>query len=209
VQIWHLEQKKTMQEFQIIESKIYEIRGHKVMLDFQLAEMYQVETRILNQAVKRNVKRFPEDFMFQLTTEEWNMLSQFVMTYPTKRPKTALPVAFTEQGVAMLSGLLNSDVAIAVNISIMRAFVMVRQLMLNPPIDKVNQLQHEVKELKQYIEEIFTDYNDINEDTRLQLELINETLAEMQTKSTFLGKPRRKIGFFSEEQRKNNEDMIE
>jgi hypothetical protein len=198
-----------MQEFQIVESKIHEIRGHKVMLDFQLAEMYQVETRILNQAVKRNAKRFPEDFMFQLTTEEWNMLSQFVMTYPTKRPKTALPFAFTEQGVAMLSGLLNSDVAIAVNISIMRAFVMVRQLMINPPGEKNYVQKHELTELKQYLEEIFTDYNDINEDTRLQLELINETLAEMQSKNTFSAKPRRKIGFFSEEQRKNKEDMIE
>lgn len=99
------------------------------MLDFDLAELYEVETRVLNQAVKRNIKRFPKDFMFQLTEKEWEMMSsQIVMTY--KRPKTALPLAFTEQGLAMLSGVLNSDKAIKVNISIMRAFVVLRQFAL-------------------------------------------------------------------------------
>lgn len=88
----------------IIQSKIYEIRGQKVMLDFDLAEMYQVETRVLNQSVKRNIQRFPEDFMFQMTSEEWSdMSSQFVMTSRLKRPKTALLLAFTEHGVVMLS----------------------------------------------------------------------------------------------------------
>ncbi len=111
---------------QVIQNKIYEIRGQRVMLDFDLAAMYQVETRILNQAVKRNRERFPKDFAFQLTTEEWDkMSSQFVMT-STKRPKCAIPNVFTEQGVAMLSGLLNSDVAIQANIVIMRAFVSMR-----------------------------------------------------------------------------------
>lgn len=87
----------------IIQSKIYEIRGQKVMLDFDLAEMYQVETRVLNQSVKRNIQRFPEDFMFQMTSEEWSdMSSQFVMTSRLKRPKTALPLAFTEHSVVML-----------------------------------------------------------------------------------------------------------
>ena len=86
-----------MNGLQLIQSKIYEIRGQKVMLDFDLAEMYEVETRVLNQAVKRNIERFPEDFMFQLTAEEWqNMSSQFVMTSRSKRPKTAMPLAFTE-----------------------------------------------------------------------------------------------------------------
>jgi len=163
------------------------------MLDFDLAEMYQVETRVLNQAVKRNLNRFPADFMFQLSQEEWNamrsqfatadsMSSQFVMTSRSKRPKTALPFAFTEQGVAMLSGLLKSDVAISMNISIMRAFVAVRQLIFNAPVDDAKELRNEIKELKQYIEEVFEDYNDINDDTRMQLELINETLAELQVK---------------------------
>jgi len=193
-----------------IENKIYEIRGVQVMLDFDLARMYEVETRVLNQAVKRNNKRFPEDFMFQLTKEEWSMLSQIVMTYPAKRPKTALPFAFTEQGVAMLSGLINSDVAITVNIRIMRAFVAVRQMLFNPPINKTNELQREMQELKQYIEDVFTDYNDINEDTRLQLEQINRSLAEMQVQNRRPpSKPRRKIGFYTDEQRKNNDDIIE
>lgn len=111
-----------------LQSKIYEIRNLKVMLDFDLAELYEIETRILNQAVKRNIKRFPNDFMFQLTTEEWeNMSSQIVTTYSSTRPKKAIPYVFTEQGVAMLSGILNSDIAINVNIAIMRTFVMMRK----------------------------------------------------------------------------------
>jgi hypothetical protein len=102
------------------------------MLDFDLAELYQVETRVLNQSVKRNSDRFPFDFRFQITKEEWVLMSsQIVMTYLHKRPKVALPFAFTEQGVAMLSGILNSKRAIEVNISIMRAFVSIRQLSLS------------------------------------------------------------------------------
>jgi len=122
---------KNSAEFSIIQN-IYEIRGVKVMLDFDLAEMYEVETRVLNQSVKRNIRRFPDDFMFQLTKDEWkNMSSQFVMTSRTKRPKSSVPYAFTEQGIAMLSGLLNSEIAIDTNILIMRAFVAIRQYALN------------------------------------------------------------------------------
>ena len=107
-------------ELILVQNLIHEIRGKKVMLDFDLARLYRVETRVLNQSVKRNLKRFPLDFMFQLTADEWaNISSQIVMT--SNRPKSALPFAFTEQGVAMLSGLLHSDVAI------MRAFVQVRE----------------------------------------------------------------------------------
>ena len=98
-------------ELILVQNLIHEFRGKKVMLDFDLARLYQVETRVLNQSVKRNLKRFPPDFMFQLTEEEWiTNSSQIVMT--SNRPKSALPYAFTEQGVAMLSGLLKSDVAI-------------------------------------------------------------------------------------------------
>ena len=96
-------------QVQNIQHKIYEIRGQKVILDFDLAELYEVETRALNQAVKRNIDIFPEDFLFQLTSAEWkslSMSSQFVMTYPSKRPKTALPLAFTEHGVTMLANVL-------------------------------------------------------------------------------------------------------
>lgn len=185
-----------LMELAIIQSKIYDIRGVKVMLDFDLAEMYGVETRVMNQAVKRNLKRFPDDFMFQLTETEWKGISsQFVMTSRAKRPKSAIPFVFTEQGVAMLSGLLNSDVAIEANIRIMRAFVFVRNMLTNPPMDELSELKKEVRELKEYMEEVFTDYNDINEDTRMQLELINESLAELQAQKKLSGKPRNPIGF--------------
>ena len=108
-------------ELDIIQNKIYEVRGTRVMLDFDLAELYQVETRVLNQSVKRNIKRFPQDFMFQLTAEEWiSMSSQIVTTSPNKRPKTAMPYAFTEYGVIMLASLLRSDLAIEVSVFITR-----------------------------------------------------------------------------------------
>ena len=91
-----------MNEVQVIQNKIYEIRGQRVMLDFDLAMLYCVETRVLNQAVKRNRERFPADFMFQITAEEWSFISsQFVMTSRLKRPKSALPLAFTEHGALM------------------------------------------------------------------------------------------------------------
>ena len=185
-----------MNELQLIQSKIYEIRGQKVMLDFDLAEMYEVETRVLNQAVKRNIERFPDDFMFQLTAEEWQkMSSQFVMTSRSKRPKTAMPLAFTEHGVVMLSSVLRSNIAIQTSILIVRAFVAIRQLIANPPVDRGGELEKQMKELKDYIEEVFTDYNDINEDTRMQLELINRTLAELQARKKIEEKPRNPIGF--------------
>ncbi|MEG1007569.1 MAG: ORF6N domain-containing protein [Bacteroides sp.] len=183
-----------MMELQRIQNKIYEIRGQKVMLDFDLAEMYQVETRVLNQAVKRNIKRFPPDFMFQLTTDEWEILkSQFVISSWGGTRK--LPFAFTEQGLAMLSGVLNSDIAIQVNINIMRAFVAVRQLIANPPVDRVGQLESQMQELRNYMEEVFADYNDINDDTRMQLELINQTLAELQANNMKRDTSRKPIGF--------------
>lgn len=110
-----------------------------------------------------------------------------------------LPYAFTEQGLAMLSGVLNSDIAIEVNINIMRAFVAVRQLISTSPADRIGKLEQEVQDLKAYIEEVFTDYNDINDDTRMQLELINQTLAEMQAQRKVNGKPRNPIGFIKPE----------
>ena len=184
-----------MNQLQTIQSKIYEIRGQRVMLDRDLAELYQVETRVLNQAVKRNIERFPEDFMFQLSSEEWQILkSQFVISSWGGVRK--LPYVFTEQGVAMLSSVLRSATAIQVNINIMRAFIAVRQLIANPPVDKVSLLQQEVKELKAYMEEVFADQNDINEDIRMQIELINQTLAELQVRHKEREKtPRPRIGF--------------
>ena len=189
-----------MNQLELIQSKIYEIREQRVMLDFDLAALYQVETRVLNQAVKRNMKRFPSDFMFQLTSDEWAILkSQFVISSWGGTRK--LPYAFTEQGLAMLSGVLNSDIAIQVNINIMRAFVAVRQMLANPPIDRLGNIEKEVKELKEYIEEVFADYNDINDDTRMRLELINQTLAELQVQKKIENKPRNPIGFIKPEKK--------
>jgi hypothetical protein len=119
-------------QLQTIQNKIYEFRGQKIMLDFDLAELYEVETRVLNQTVKRNIDIFPNDFMFQLTVKEWEtMLSQIVMTYPVKRPKTALPLAFTEHGVTMLSNVLKSKKARLTSIAIVRAFIALKQFALN------------------------------------------------------------------------------
>jgi len=152
--------KYNMRIIKSIQNRIYEIRGEKVMLDFDLAALYEVETRVLNQAIKRNIKRFPKDFMFQLSYEEFenlrfqieasekSMSSQFVMTYSKKRPKTALPYAFTEQGVAMLSGILNSDKAIAMNIAIMRAFVEIRRVLIQE-----GDLREQLKQIKERIGE--------------------------------------------------------
>jgi len=151
-----------MQIIQSIQNRIYEIRGERVMLDRDLAALYEVETRVFNQAVKRNSKRFPKDFMFRLIKAEWedlrfqietsekSMSSQFVMTYPDKRPLSALPYAFTEQGVAMLSGILNSDRAINMNIAIMRAFVEVRRVLLK---------QTDIKEQLRLIQERITEHD--------------------------------------------------
>ena len=120
-------------ELQIIQKRIFEIRGQRVMLDSHLAELYEVETRVLNQAVSRNNTRFPSDFIFQLTENEYETLtSQIVIAKKDNRGgRRSLPYVFTEQGVAMLSGVLNSDKAIAVNIAIMRTFVMIRQVALS------------------------------------------------------------------------------
>lgn len=116
---------------EIIENRIIELRGHKVMLDFHLADLYEIETRVLKQAVRRNLNRFPSDFMFELSDNEINSLvSQFVIPSKSKLGG-AVPFAFTEQGVAMLSSVLNSEKAIAINIAVMRTFVSLRQFALN------------------------------------------------------------------------------
>ena len=192
-----------MADLQLIQSKIYEIRGHKVMINRDLAELYQVTTGNLNKSVQRNIKRFPSDFMFQLTKEEFDQLKTnliFQNGISNWGGTRKLPYAFTEQGPAMLSGISNSDTAIQVNINIMRAFVAVRRLISNPPVDKNAELREEMKKLKDYMEEIFADQNDINEDTRIQLELINQTLAELQVHQKLSDKPRRPIGFIRQEE---------
>ena len=178
-----------------IRNKIYEIRGQRVMLDRDLAELYGVTTGNLNKAVKRNIRRFPCDFMFQLTKEEWDSLRFQIGILDVGRGKYTkfLPHAFTEQGLAMLSGVLNSDIAIEVNISIMRAFVSLRQI---AAIVKQSDLIEMRKEILAYIDDILADQNDINESTRAQLDAISEALAELQPRDP---KPRRRIGFIQDQ----------
>lgn len=154
-----------MQVIRSIQNSIYELRGERIMLDFDLAALYEVETKVFNQAVKRNIQRFPKDFMFQLTKEEWqHMRSQIVTSYEEgigiykdgnahsvintlkKRRSDFIPYAFTEQGVAMLSGVLNSDKAIQMNIAIIRAFVEVRRVLLQQSDMKV-----QLRELKERV----------------------------------------------------------
>ena len=143
-------------ELQLIRQKIYEVRGQKVMLDFDLAALYEVETRMLKQAVRRNLERFPEDFMFELDeTEVQKLVSQIVI--PSKSYfGGALPFAFTEQGVAMLSGILKSRKAIQVNIAIMRAFVEFRRYALT-----YNELAQKITELETKFEQEFADVHEV------------------------------------------------
>lgn len=136
-------------QLQQIQNKIYEIRGQKVMLDFDLAELYETETKRLKEAVRRNIERFPPDFMFEITREEYTSLRTKSATLEKGRGKYSKfnPFAFTEQGVAMLASVLNSSKAIQVNISIIRVFVMVRQYALTH------------KDLTEKLKELETRYN--------------------------------------------------
>lgn len=165
------------------------------MLDRDLASIYGIETRVLKQAVKRNLKRFPIDFMFELNPIELDGLTSQFVTSNGRGGNRYMPYAFTEQGVAMLSSVLNSDVAIEININIMRAFVAVRQMLAKPKPDQLSILEDRVNKLEKYIEEVITDINDVNEDTRMQIELVNESLAEMRADSMPLRKRRNGIGF--------------
>ena len=213
-------------EVEVIRHRIYEVRGLRVMLDRDLAELYGVETRALNQAVKRNIDRFPDDFLFRLNKNEWTFLksqivisntdattadnkdvatngdslkSQFVIS--NRGGDRALPYAFTELGIAMLSSVLRSETAIQVNINIMRAFVAIRHAVsawqgVNL---KVEQLSHKVDQLNNYVEEILHDQNDINrmqEETNteiaLQIEAINDALDQLREKPST---PRKRIGY--------------
>ena len=150
-------------QLQVIQQKIYEIRGKKVMLDDDLAELYEVLTKNLNLSVKRNLKRFPPDFMFQLTKSEWDMINSLRLQNATLESgrgkyRKYLPYAFTEQGVAMLSGVLHSNKAIDVNITIMRAFIALKQFALSNM-----ELNHKLKELEEKYNKQFKDvYEAIN-----------------------------------------------
>tara|TARA_B100000614_G_C14548131_1_gene492881 strand:- start:1901 stop:2422 length:522 start_codon:yes stop_codon:yes gene_type:complete len=162
-----------------ITGKIYTIRGIKVMLDRDLASLYEVETRVLNQAVKRHMKRFPDDFMFQLTQQEFkNLKSQFVTSSWGGVRK--MPHAFTEQGVAMLSGILNSDRAIEVNIQIMRTFTQLRHSLL------------ETQDLRLAVEELRKDLKALNRKTDDKFKVVFSVLDKLIKEDD---KPKKKIGF--------------
>ncbi len=166
-------------ELQLIQNKIYEIRGLKVMLDFDLAVMYNVETRVLKQSVKRNLYRFPSDFMFQLTKLEWNELITNCDNLPSGvKFSPANPYAFSEQGVSMLSSILKSKTAIEVNITIMRAFVFIRQYALTH-----NDLTIKLKEIEVKYDQQFSDV----------FEAINYLLNKDKIATT--QKERKKIGY--------------
>ena len=190
-----------MDELERIKSLIYEIRGVKVMLDKDLADLYHVTTGNLNKAVKRNIRRFPSDFMFQLNKTEFEQLKSdliFQNGISSWGGTRKLPFAFTEQGVAMLSGVLHSDIAIDANISIMRAFVALRRL---PALIRNTDLIEAKREIMDYIDDILSDQNEINESTRAQLDAISTALAELQAsrcQNSTLNK-RRPIGFIQPE----------
>ena len=192
---------------EVIKNTIYDIRGQKVMLDHDLASIDGVKTSSLNQAVKRNMDRFPEDFMFRLTEEEWEqlllsgMISQFVTSSLSKRKKTAPPFALTEHGAVMLASVLHSSIAVQMSVMVTRAFIAMRQAistMLSMNL-RMEQISHKVEQLNAYVEEILHDQNDINEqqeqtnmEVAVQLQAINDALGQLRNTKA---KPRKPIGF--------------
>lgn len=196
---------KDMDALEPIKRKIYEVRGRKVMLDSDLAALYGVETKNLKRAVRANIERFPADFMFELTKEEYDSLrcKKFTLeSEDTDNPivltsqnaiinkggrgqhSKYLPYAFTREGIAMLSGLLRSEVAIQANISIMRAFFQMQEALLivgNTQL-QLEQIRSEIKQLSTNMNEALADQNDINEQTRAQLDAISDALTELQSK---------------------------
>lgn len=193
-----------MDELSVIENKIYEIRGQKVMLDFDLAEMYEVETKYLKRIVRRNMIRFPEDFLFQLSNEELNSLTIKLRCQIGTSNKGGLryaPFAFTEQGVAMLSGLLNSPRAIQVNINIMRAFVRMRQYLLT------HAPKQELEELRKRIEYLEEDIASDRENYEQQFDELFSAFARLsatiQSKTAPLGRVEVK-GFRKDNNEKDN-----
>ena len=181
----------------IVQNLIYEIRGQKVMLDSDLARLYQVETKVLNQAVRRNIKRFPEDFMFQLDNKEFANLKSQIVTSSWGGRRTP-PLAFTEEGIAMLSSVLHSDVAIAANISILRAFVKVREylLMVSTVSAEVKELRAKVDLLAMQQEENLGAVNDLSEDVRQDIDNLYLAISELSSRIEEKKQiPRRKIGF--------------
>ena len=211
---------KNMNELEKIQYRIHEIRGQKVMLDFDLAALYGVQTKRLNEQVKRNIERFPEDFMFQLTKGEWvilqsqiattkyaenediSILRSQIATTKGMRMKRSLPYAFTENGVAMLSSVLRSPLAIQMNIGIMRVFTEIRRMAASLALPDSNaELRKEIQAVRDEMNEILADQNEINEDTRAQLDAISTALAELQDNRT--QRRRRTIGFIQQDKKES------
>ena len=191
-----------MNEIKEIRSRIHTIRGKQVMLDKDLAELYGVHTRDLNKAVKRNIERFPDDFMFQLTKEEMsNLMFQFGTSSWGGTRK--LPFAFTEQGVAMLSGVLRSPIAVEVNIRIMRTFVAVRQYLVSSKCGNC-QLEAEVKRLAAYIEEVLADANERDEMMEKKIDKIENTIDVLQADVAML-----QANLYQEEQEAKEKRIFE
>lgn len=194
-----------------VQSLIHLIRGERVILDRDLAALYGVEVAQLNRQVKRNIERFPEDFMFQLTNQEVTNLrcQNGISSWGGDRHQ---PHAFTEEGVAMLSGLLRSPVAIKVNIQIMRAFVYMKNTLsaINETTLRQDKLELEVENLRNYVEDILRDQNDTNEIVGAQMEAINESLAELAVKVDGLTQkkqtPRNAVGFEAAAKRYEEEE---
>lgn len=208
-----------MNEIELIQQKIYEVNGKNIMFDDDLAALYEVETKRLKEAVKRNIKRFPSDFMFEVTPQERKKaIENQILTKSIDNDKVTIlrsqiatsrwggsrynSFAFTELGVAMLSSVLNSDIAIENNIKIMRAFVGLRNL-AKYVAENYKALQEEIQNIKTYIEDILTDQNDINEDHQAQLDAISIALSELQNDKTALTN-RRLIGYVQYEKEENS-----
>lgn len=183
---------------EIIRNKIYEIRGQKVMLDFDLAELYNIETKVLKQSVKRNIKRFEgEDFMFELTKEELSRSQIVTLNKGRGKNFKYMPFAFTELGVAMLSSVLNSNIAIEINRNIMRTFVQMRKQLVAtydklPDNRKLTELEQQVKFLQEDIESLSKDHENYEQ----HFDDIYLALAELAAKNKEKpNKPRVKIGY--------------
>lgn len=188
-------------ELQVIQNKIYEIRGQRVMLDFDLAAIYQVETRALKQAVRRNIERFPDDFLFILTKEEANKLitigvSQNVIS-PDYNIGSSDMFAFTEQGVAMLSSVLRSKAAIQANIAIMRAFVAMRNYITTTTsvTAELAEIRAKLALLERNDEDNMEAVNDLSEDMRQELDNIYQAIAALSVKPQQVAPPHKPIGF--------------
>ncbi|GHT68295.1 hypothetical protein FACS189452_07680 [Bacteroidia bacterium] len=181
-------------EHTVIVNKIYEVRGKQVMLDFDLAQMYHVETRRLKEQVRRNIDRFPDDFMFTLTKIEWDELVA-ICDQLSKNIKhsSVLPFAFTQEGVAMLSGVLRSPIAIEVNITIMRAFVAIRTHLLQFATTRT--IQERMRSLEWANKELQRDMKNLSHDTKKAFDDLFSAFSQLSNKINEESTPRRHIGF--------------